>query len=120
VTTRQIVVQDPRFEDVVAALGAAPGLNLREVEPLTTLLIRTRNSVYRITVTGGSAVFVQGGRLFPEATAALLEGASRGGGLLRVGCIALGCCLEMRVGDRRIVTSPVCSMASERNGSRCQ
>jgi hypothetical protein len=119
VTTR-LIVQAPRFEDVVDALGTAPGLDLQEVEPLTTLLVRTRNSVYRITVTGGSAVFVQGGRLFPEATAALLEGASRGGGLLRVGCIALGCCLEMRVGDRRIVTSPVCSMASERNGSRCQ
>lgn len=97
---------------------SAPGLNLMDVEPLTTLLVRTRNSDYRITIAGDASILVQGGRFFPELTAASFDGASCGGSLLKVGWIGLGLRMEFRVGDRRIVTSPVSAIASECTATR--
>jgi hypothetical protein len=101
------------IEEFVVGAGATPGLHLSEVEPLTTLLVRTRNSDYRITIASDGSTLVQGGRYFPEDTAATFEGASLGGSLLKVGWIGLGLRMEFRQEGRRIVTSPVAAIASE-------
>jgi hypothetical protein len=80
---------------------------VRHLPPFTTLLVRTVNSLYRVVVTQGPDVYVQGGAFFPEATSAYLDGASIGGSCLRIGCICVGLLVEIRSGGRRIITSPV-------------
>ena len=89
------------------------GVELNQLQPLTTLLVWTWNSLYRVIVSNGSDVFVQGGALFPDPTPAHVEGASAGGGPLMTGWIGVGLLLELRVGAKRILTSPVVAIAAE-------
>jgi hypothetical protein len=83
------------------------GVHLRHLPPFTTLLIRTLNSVYRVIVTGGPEVCIQGGAFFRDPAAAYLDGASIGGTCIRLGWIGVGLRIEMRSGSQRIITSPV-------------
>jgi len=89
------------------------GVELNQLQPLTTLLVWTWNSLYRVIVSNGSDVFVQGGALFPDPTPAHVEGASAGGGPLMTGWIGVGLLVELRVGAKRILTSPVVAIAAE-------
>lgn len=92
------------------------GVHVHRLPPLTTLLVRTTNSLYRIVVTEGCSIYVQGGEFFPDPTSAQLDGASLGGGFLRVGWIGVGLLMEIRATGRRIVTSPVLAITTERPG----
>lgn len=83
------------------------GVHLHDLPPFTTLLIRTMNSLYRVVITQGPKVYVQGGAFFPNPTSAYLDGASIGGSCLRVGWIGIGLLVEIRSGGRRFITSPV-------------
>lgn len=91
-------------------------VHLRQLRPLTTLLVWTRNSLYRVVVTDGCNIYVQGGTFFPKPTSAHLDGASMGSSSLRMGWIGVGLPMEIRAGARRIVTSPVRAIAAERPG----
>jgi hypothetical protein len=113
--------------DDAAALSAAPehqldawtatawtgGLQIDEVPSRKSLTVCTRNSTYTIVVlrpdTGD--VIVRGGRLFPSFQRAVLAGASAGGSLLKMRGIYPGLCMEIVVGGRRVLTSPVASIA---------
>ena len=101
---------------VVDLMDYVEGVHLRQLPPLTMLLVWTKNSLYRIVVTEGSSVYVQGGTFFPDPTSAHLDGASMGGGFLQVGWIGVGRLMEIRAGGTRIVTSPVRAIAAERPG----
>jgi hypothetical protein len=90
-----------------SAVAAASGVLLRDLPPMTTLLVRTRNSEYRIIVSAGDEVLVKGGQFFPTLTEARFSGASVGGSFLKVGWIGVGLRMEILVEGRRIVTSPV-------------
>lgn len=103
------------FADEVARV---PGVSLDDLQPLTTLLVQTRNSEYRITRAEGELVLVQGGRFFPQLTRASLDGASLGGSLIKVGWIGLGFRMELRTGDQRVLTSPVLAIATLCDASR--
>jgi hypothetical protein len=92
------------------------GVYLRQLPPLTTLMVWTRNSLYRMVVTEGSSVQVQGGTFFPNFTPALVDGASMGRGVLKKGWISVGLEMEIRARGRRIVTSPVQAITTERRG----
>jgi hypothetical protein len=89
------------------ATDAVEGVYLRDLEPLTRLVVRTCNSEYRIVVSPGGEMLVEGGRFFDRPTPAVLEGASLGGSFLKVGWIGVGLRMEIRDESRRIVTSPV-------------
>jgi hypothetical protein len=102
-----------RFVDLVDPIEA---VQLRQLPPRTSLLVWTRNSLYRFVVTKGSNVFVQGGRFFPRPTAAVLEGAIVSGYVLKVGWLGVGLLMEIRVGRRRIVTSAIRAIATGRPG----
>jgi hypothetical protein len=95
------------------AMKHAPGVQVSQLPPLTTLLVWTRNSVYRIVVGGKSSVYVQGGEFFPDPTPARLDGASFGGAVLKAGWIVVGLLMEIQDGNTRIVTSPVRAIAEE-------
>ncbi len=96
---------------------------LLDMDAFTTLVVRTDNSVYRITILRPHAreVLVQGGKFFPERTRACLSGSSFGGSCLKIGWIGLGLHLEFHAGDQWIITSHVRAIAVERSarGAPC-
>jgi len=91
------------------------GVDLRQLTPFTTLLVQTRNSLYRIVVADGCRVYVQGGVSFPDLTPANVDGASMGRGALKIGWIAIGLAMEIQAGGRRVVTSPVHAITTGRS-----
>jgi len=105
------------MEDFADATSIDAGVNLHQLPPLTSLLVWTRNSSYRIIVMEGANISVQGGTSFPEATQAYLDGARMGASLLKVGWIGVGLSMEIRVGRRCIVTSAVRSIRTDLPGS---
>ena len=100
-----------------AAVSTTHGVHLRDLAPMTTLHVLTRNSHYRIIVSAGDAVLVEGGEFFPCLTPAHFSGASVGGSFLKVGWIGLGLRMEILVDGRRIVTSPVRDITTAGTGS---
>jgi hypothetical protein len=109
---RRLVPRVATLHGFVETVADGGGLSIAELEPITPLLIRTENSLYRITVLEprGRRILVQGGTYFPESTPAELEGSSLGGSLLKQGWIAPGLRMEISTDGRRIVTSRVRSM----------
>lgn len=114
-TTSVLVPRAATIEGFVEASSATDGIHLRDLEPLTTLHVRTCNSHYRIVISRETAVFVEGGRFFHEATDARVEGSSFGGSFLKLGWIGVGLCMEILARGQRIVTSPVRSITTEAN-----
>ena len=95
------------LDGFAAATEAVDGVYLRDLRPMTRLLVQTCNSEYRIVVSSGDAVLVEGGRFFERPTTAVVDGASLGGSFLKIGWIGVGLRMEIRDESRRIVTSPV-------------
>jgi hypothetical protein len=108
-----LIARAATLDAFVDSATSADGICVRELEPLTTLLVRTRNSRYRIIVSRNAAILVQGGAFFPDTTQATLEGASAGGSVLKVGWIGVGLRMEISSGGQRIVTSPVRTITRE-------
>ena len=112
-----LIRREATLDGFVDDLADAPGISLREVESLTTILVRTHNSQYRFVVTSGTSAIVQGGAFFPEPTPARIDGSGFGGTLLKVGWIGIGLRMEIFADGRRIITSPVRDVTLDRSGS---
>ena len=69
--------------------GDADGVDVRELAAGANVIVRTRNSCYRLVMVEPETqrVLVSGGDWFPEPTKAQLVGASRGGNMLKPGWI---------------------------------
>ncbi len=91
------------------ATARGNGLHVARLEPLTKIAVRTRNTLYELTVIEPTdwKVLVRGGRFFPRETFAFLCGSGYGGTLLKVAWIGIGLCCELSTEGQRIVTSPV-------------
>ena len=112
-TTPMAVVARHRVLDgFVEAVSRADGIALADVDAFTTLVVRTGNSVYRITVLQPyrREVVVSGGAFFPDWTRAYLTGSSLGGSCLKMGWIGIGLRLEFHAADQWIITSHVRSI----------
>lgn len=103
--------------DGFVSATAGPGVSLREMQPLTSLVVQTRNTRYRIIVSNGDDIIIQGGTFFPDPTSARLEGASLGASLLKVGWIGVGLRMEIRAGGQRIVTTTVRAIEDARSAA---
>ena len=119
-TPRDVVV--PRrctLDGFAEEVSQTPGVDLTALDPITTLLVRTENSLYRITVRepNGRAVWVQGGSFFPHATSAWLSGSSFGGSCLRMAWVGIGLHMELHCDRNRIITSRVRSIIIENDAS---
>ena len=101
------------MEGFVDLIDHGEGVHLSQFAPLTTLLVWTWNSQYRLVVMDHSHVCVQGGACFPGPTSARLDGASKRDGLVMSGWICLGLAMELRAGGMRILTSPVLAITTE-------
>ena len=110
-----VVSRHRTLDGVVAAVSQADGIELIDMDAFTTLVVRTDNSVYRITILRPHAreVLVQGGKFFPERTRACLNGSSFGGSCLKIGWVGLGLHMEIHAGDQWIITSHVRAIAVE-------
>jgi hypothetical protein len=93
------------------------GVQIDSLNTLDVLHIRTKNTLYEITVLdrASAEVLVRGGRFFPEHRRAVLSGSSLGGAFLKLHGIYVNFCMELNTGILRIVTTAVesISMASE-------
>jgi hypothetical protein len=83
------------------------GVQLGQLPPLTTLLVRTMNSLYRVVIVEATDVCVQGGEFFRNPERASLDGSSTERRCLKVGWIGVGRMMEIRSQGRHITTTPV-------------
>ena len=85
------------------------GVQVDRMEDMEKLVIRTRNSLYEITVIDGRSgeILVRGGQFFPELTHARLAGATLGGSFCKMRGIYAGFRMEFNANGERTVTTPV-------------
>jgi hypothetical protein len=114
-----LVPQRATLDGFAKEIARMDGIDIRTVEPLVPLFVRTENSVYRIMLLepGHSKIMVQGGRFFPHATEGRLAGASFGGSFLKMQWIGIGLCMEIYSGGQRIVTSRVKTITTEEDST---
>jgi hypothetical protein len=110
---RILVSRGATLEGFIRETTDTAGMSLRDLDPLTALVVHTRNSQYRIIVSRGTEVIVQGGSFFPDPTPACVDGSSLGSSLLKLGWIGVGLRMEIRTAGQRVVTSVVRSIALE-------
>jgi hypothetical protein len=108
-----LVPRAATLDGFVDDVGDVRGIYLREVEPLTTIVVQTHNSRYRIVLTGGTSAIVQGGKFFADPTPARIDGSGFGGSVLKTAWIGVGLKMEIFANDQRIITSPVLDVALE-------
>lgn len=110
-----LVPQRATLDGFAKEVARMEGVDIRTVEPLVPLFVRTENSVYRILLLepGQSKIMVQGGRFFPHPTEGRLAGASFGGSFLKMQWVGVGLCMEIYSGGQRIVTSRVRTITTE-------
>jgi len=98
--------------DVWLALDWSQGVHMGTLEEFQQLHVCTRNTLYElILVNHRGDVRVRGGKYFPDWTAARLAGCTAGGSFLKRLTISLGLQMEFEVDCRRIITSPVRTIA---------
>jgi hypothetical protein len=85
------------------------GLQIDQREDMEKLVIRTRNSLYEITIIEGRGgeILLRGGQFFTVLTPARLTGATLGGGFCKMLGIYIGFRMEINVDGQRIITTPV-------------
>jgi len=96
--------------------SSGPGILVDALPQNARIVITTRNSCYRFVVIEGAdrRVRITGGKLFPDATEIVLEGAVTRDGTIKPGWISVGLPLALSIGLRRVSTSRVESVAFER------
>ena len=99
--------------DTWSASPWSDGVQLGDLRALETLEVKTKNTVYEITVmdprTGD--VLVRGGRFFPMYTRVRLAGASLAGSFLKLLGIYVGFSIEFHTDEGPIVTTRVREIA---------
>jgi hypothetical protein len=91
------------------------GVQIEQMEEMQKLLVRTRNSLYEITVMDGwrGKIVVRGGQFFPHATPAWLAGATFGGSILKLRGVYVGLQMEIHTEDGPLLTTRVKMIAVE-------
>jgi len=95
--------------DTWTSLPWEGGLQVEHLNDLEAVEVRTRNTLYHITVVSAQngEVLVIGGRFFPTFTRARLNGCTMGGSLLKLRGVYPGFRLEFQIDRQVIVTSEI-------------
>ena len=111
-----LIATDRTLDGFASLLGDADGVDLRELAPETTVMVRTRHSRYRLVVVEPDTgrMLISGGDGFPVPTEAQLVGATGGGSMLKPGWISVGLRAEFVHVGRRTTTSRVDAITIER------
>ena len=85
------------------------GLQVESLSPMETVLVRTRNSSYELTILSPATgeALVRGGRFFPEFTRTTLAGSSLRGACLKVRGVYVGFFLELLHEGRTVRTTRI-------------
>lgn len=118
-TSGAFVLRRGTLDGFAEAVSRADGVGFADLDPITTLLVRTHHSRYRITVLRPpkTHVLVQGGRFFPDTTEARLWGSSFGGSLLKMAWIGVGLRMEICADGQLVITSPVKAIDVQRDSA---
>ena len=103
----------PRRTSTDRAQGDVPGLLLNTLSRFDTVIVKTRNSEYRVFFLDPAQgrALIEGGSYFVEPTEAVLIGAASSGNELKPGFIGVGLRLDMWVDGKFLSTSPVESVS---------
>jgi hypothetical protein len=84
------------------------GINVHQLNPGTTVIVRTRNSIYSLEILAEIGhVIALGGKYLPEPRKVFFSGSSHGGAI-KAGWISNGLHIELRLDkDTRLTTSAV-------------
>lgn len=95
--------------DTWTSLPWEGGLQVEHLSDLEAVEVRTRNTLYHITIVSAQngEVLVIGGRFFPTFTRARLNGCTMGGSLLKLRGVYPGFRLEFQIDRQVIVTSEI-------------
>lgn len=83
------------------------GIKVHDLPADTVLVVQTKHSTYRLCVLGNGRAIVTGGKYFSAPTEVSFLGSSWGTSLLKIGWIGYGMRMELGIGDKFIITSPV-------------
>ena len=85
------------------------GTQIDELDKMQQIRVRTRNSLYEITVIDGlhGEILVSGGKHLPDLTSAQLNGATLGGSVCKLRGIYPGFKMELVANGERFITSTV-------------
>ncbi len=91
------------------------GVQIEQMDEMQRLLVRTRNSLYEITVLDGwiGQIVIRGGQFFPHATLARLAGSTFGGSILKLRGIYIGLQMEIHCDDGPFLTTRVKTILME-------
>jgi hypothetical protein len=90
--------------------GWQNGIQIDHLKDLQSLKIRTKNSVYELTIVSAeqAEVLVRGGAFFPELAPVRLAGSTLGGSFIKAKGVYIGFRMEFNLGGLNIITtSPV-------------
>ena len=89
------------------------GIQIDRMEDMQKVAVQTANHLYEIVIINGHEgnVLVRGGKFFPELTPANLAGATLGGSFCKMRGIYVGFRMEFSANGKRIITSPVETIA---------
>jgi hypothetical protein len=98
--------------DAWVARDWSQAVNVGSLEEFQQIHVCTRNTLYELIIINHRGdVRVRGGRYFPDWTAARFSGSTAGGSFLKCLAITLGLQMEFELDRRRIITSPVRTIA---------
>ena len=114
-----VVPQRHTLDGFTATTQHSDGIDISQLDVLTTVMVSTSNTVYRLVILDplNARVLVQGGHLFPRFTEARFNGASSGGSFLKLAWIGRGLRMEFHARGKRVVTSRVKSLAQVSDAS---
>lgn len=94
------------------------GLDAGLLSPLDTVLVRTRNSSYELTILSPASgeVLVRGGQFFPEFTRVTLAGSSLRGACLKVRGVYVGFFLELIHDGQTVRTTRILAVTRALSG----
>jgi hypothetical protein len=89
------------------------GIQIERLEDMQKVAVQTANNLYEVVIISGHEgdVLVRGGKFFPELTPANLSGATLGGSFCKMRGIYVGFRMEFSANGKRIITSPVETIA---------
>jgi hypothetical protein len=89
------------------------GIQIESMDDMQRVAVQTTNSLYEIVIISGHEgdVLVRGGKFFPELTPVNLAGATMGGSFCKMRGIYVGFRMEFTANGKRVVTSPVETIA---------
>lgn len=110
--------EEPTRPRLAASLDAwlardwTQAVHVGSLEEFQQVQVCTQNTLYELIIINHCGdVRVRGGRYFPDWTAARFAGSTAGGSFLKCLAINLGLQMEFELDRRRIITSPVRTIA---------